>query len=297
MSVGFSSQVRENEQKDKEQKTVVPNMDPTVIRGFGDEWTRFDQRSLTGHEYQAAFLSYFQIFPWHLLPENSVGFDLGCGSGRWAREVLARVAVVHCIDPSEEALRVARRNLSDHAGVRFHLASVDTIPLLDNSMDFGYSLGVLHHVPDTRKALSFAVRKLKPGAPFLLYLYYAFDNRPTWFRLLHKCSEIARWAISRSPMPVRYLLSQIIAALIYFPFARISRMLASCGVGVAGFPLSFYKDRSFYTMRTDALDRFGTRLEQRFSKSEIRGMMVAAGLDEIVFSDRPPFWCAVGIRS
>ena len=38
------------------------------------------------------------------------------------------------------------------------------------------------------------------------------------------------------------------------------------GTDVRHFPLSAYRDRSFYTMRTDALDRFGTRLERRFSR-------------------------------
>ena len=82
-----------------------------------------------------------------------------------------------------------RLHWTSHAGIsssysncEFHCASVDAIPLPDDSADFGYSLGVLHHVPDTQKGILECVRKLKPGAPFLLYLYYAFDNRPWWFR-------------------------------------------------------------------------------------------------------------------
>ena len=49
-------------------------------------------------------------------------------------------------------------------------------------------------------------------------------------------------------------------------------------------------------MRTDALDRFGTRLEQRFTRAEIEAMMRAAGLERIAFSDQAPFWCALGYR-
>ena len=41
-------------------------------------------------------------------------------------------------------------------------------------------------------------------------------------------------------------------------------------LNVFNFPLSDYKNKSFYTMRTDALDRFGTKLEKRFSKKENR---------------------------
>lgn len=61
-------------------------------------------------------------------------------------------------------------------------------------------------------------------------------------------------------------------------------------------PLGFYRHLSFYTMRTDALDRFGTRLEQRFTRKQIQSMMESAGLINIRFSDDAPYWCAVGIR-
>jgi hypothetical protein len=50
-------------------------------------------------------------------------------------------------------------------------------------------------------------------------------------------------------------------------------------------------------MRTDALDRFGTRLEQRFTRDQIRAMMTAAGLIRIRFGDAIPYWTAVGFKS
>jgi hypothetical protein len=50
-------------------------------------------------------------------------------------------------------------------------------------------------------------------------------------------------------------------------------------------------------MRTDALDRFGTRLEHRFSRDQIRSMMLACGLVDIRFSDQTPFWVACGRKA
>ena len=49
-------------------------------------------------------------------------------------------------------------------------------------------------------------------------------------------------------------------------------------------------------MRTDARDRFGTPLEQRFSKKQITKMMVDSGLTQIQFSNKAPYWCVVGIK-
>lgn len=272
------------------------NLDAETVSGFGDEWSRFDQEALSQEELERIFEQYFAIFPWSLLPAQAVGFDLGCGSGRWAKIAADKVGTLHCIDASSEALEVAREKLRHKKNCHFHHASVHLMPLADGSMDFGYSLGVLHHVPDTASGIMACVRKLKPGAPFLIYLYYALDNKPAWFRALWRISDRLRGTISRLPHGPRYLVTQLLALLVYLPLARLARLLEKAGLDVANFPLSAYRAASFYTMRTDALDRFGTRLEQRFTREQIRQMMEQAGLERLQFSETVPFWCALGFR-
>ncbi len=274
---------------------MTPNINNDVVAGFGDEWSRFDQSALTGEELQRMFDKYFNIFPWKSLPDGAIGFDLGCGSGRWAKLVTPRVGKLYLFDPSEDALNVARRNLSDADNCEFQIAGADNIPLAEMSCDFGYSLGVLHHIPDTEAGLRACVSKLKSRAPFLLYLYYSFDNRPTWFRLIWKTSDAVRKVIFRLPLSLRYGASQLLAALVYYPLARTALIMERVGVNVAHFPLSQYRHNSFYVMRNDALDRFGTGLEQRFSKQEMQEMMERCGLEDIAFSSTS-FWTAVGFK-
>jgi len=229
------------------------------------------------------------------LPQNSEGFDMGCGSGRWARFVAARVGRLHCIDPSS-ALDVAIKTLSDLPNVSFHQASVCDSGLQPNSQDFGYSLGVLHHVPDTASAIRSCTALLKPGAPFLLYLYYAFDNRPNWFRRLWQISNLARLLIRCLPPRTKQLVTDLMALTLYWPLARFAALLEKLGLSVASFPLSYYRHCSFYTMRTDARDRFGTPLEQRFTRAKITQMCTEAGLVGLQFSPIEPYWCVVGIK-
>ncbi len=271
------------------------NVDNQVVEGFGYEWSKFDQSNLSNKELMEMFDLYFSIFPWQILPENSIGFDLGCGSGRWAKLVAPRVGKLHCIDPSVDALNVAKRNLIEQQNCIFHLASVDSIPLDDESVDFGYSLGVLHHIPDTEMGLKACVSKLKKGSPFLLYLYYAFDNKPGWYRLIWKISEIIRFVISRSPYFIKYIVTQLMACFVRFPLARFSLILEKLGFNVDSFPFSFYRKRSFSVIRTDSLD-FATKLEKRFTKLEIQRMMERSGLENITFSNHAPYWCAVGYK-
>jgi len=273
------------------------NIDPQTVKGFGDEWSAYTQHELDEIDRSHGFSAYFGIFPFDRLPQDAEGFDFGCGSGRWAALVKPKVGRLHCIDASEKALDVSRARLKGEAGVEFHLAGADNIPLTDESQDFGYSLGVLHHIPDTGAALACCTAKLKSGAPFLVYLYYDFENRPLWFRGLWRASDLGRRFIARLPFPIRKSLTTGIAAAVYWPLARMARLIERRGGEVGAMPLSYYRNLSFYSMRTDALDRFGTRLEQRFSRQAIRSMMEHAGLNDIRFSDSEPYWVAVGTKA
>src|SRR4051794_9123353 len=92
---------------------VPTNIDPKTVEDFGREWSLFDQRAVGVAELRRQFDRYFALFPWSDLPEGAVGFDAGCGSGRWSLLLAPRVGRLHCIDASEAAVDVARRNLRD----------------------------------------------------------------------------------------------------------------------------------------------------------------------------------------
>lgn len=102
---------------------------------------------------------------------------------------------------------------------------------------FAYWLGLQHHVPDTEIAIANVACVLKLGVPFLVYFCYVFDNRPWWFRLLWGLTDGLRRVICRLLPPLR------------------------------NFPLAYYRDKSSYVMRADALDLLGTRLENASAPS------------------------------
>jgi ubiquinone/menaquinone biosynthesis C-methylase UbiE len=274
----------------------MKNIDEKTVVSFGQEWTRFSQAALSDFESDQIFQQYFSIFPWTSLPDTAEGFDMGCGTGRWALHVAKKVHWLNCIDPSQ-ALEVARENLKDQKNVAFYRETADDVKIPENSQDFGYSLGVLHHIPDSKSALRACVKLLKVGSPFLLYLYSSFDNRPFWYKYMWKISDILRQLICILPPSVKSVICDVLALIIYFPLARISWLLSKIGSNVQHIPLSDYKDRTFYSMRTDAYDRFATPLEKRFSREEILKLMEDAGLEKIQFRPKSPFWCAVGTRS
>ena len=273
---------------------MFKNRDINVENDFGNEWKAFDQNNLNNKESHELFFNYFEIFPFDSINKNSEGFDMGCGSGRWAKQIAPNVKILNCLDPSIKALEVAKKNLLKNKNCKYLNESVTDNSIKNNSQDFGYCLGVLHHIPDTQEGLNSCVKKLKTGAPFLLYLYYRFDNKPKWFKFIWTISDFLRKLISKSPFKIKLLITTLIAITVYLPLARTSLLLSKMGFDISNFPISFYSRSSLYTMKTDALDRFGTRLEHRFTKIEIVNMMEKSGLTNIKFSEKTPYWVAVG---
>ena len=269
--------------------TTPGNLDVETVKGFGQEWSTFTQAKLSDCERAEIFAKYFGLIDWSKKPARAL--DMGCGSGRWDVLVAPRVGELVVADASSQALQVARTNVQA-LNVTFVECTAETLPFPDRHFDFIFSIGVLHHVPDAEGAIRSLVQKLCSGGTLLLYLYYALENRPRWYRTVWQGSDLMRRFISRLPFGLRYAVSQFIAVFIYWPLARLAKHLPVPDA----WPLKFYADRSFQAMRTDALDRFGTRLEQRFTRKQIVDMLQSAGLASIRFSDSAPFWVCVATK-
>lgn len=274
--------------------TDADHRDERTIESFGKEWGKFN--TFDTAEIELAGDQYFDIVPDELLGPNVVAMDLGCGSGRWTRYLSGRVGHVEALDPSEAVFHAANTH-HDLANVRWSQAGVGEIPFADDTFDLIICLGVLHHVPDTAGAVARLTAKLKPGGHLLLYLYYALDGRGPLFRALFALSDRFRCMISAMPGGSKRMVCDLIAFTVYLPARTCVRMARSLGIrGWQRLPLSYYHDKSITVLRLDSLDRFGTPLEQRFTKAQVERMMRDAGLGDVVFSPSPPYWHGLGRR-
>jgi SAM-dependent methyltransferase len=270
------------------------NLDQGVIDSFGHEWATFDYgETETSEALDAQFMAYCAPIDLNQFnPKTSVAGDFGAGSGRWASRLIQYFSLVYALEPSDGASTVLKKKFSGEAKIMVLQETVgaNSIPLA--SLDLAMSLGVLHHIPDTGLAIKDVSRRIKPGGVFLCYLYYSLENKPTFYKLIFKAVDGVRRVISVLPQRIKQLVTSAIAALIYWPLARFSKVLNKIGVNTSNIPLHHYADMPFVMLANDALDRFGTSLEQRFSKAEITEMLRAAGFDiaTLKFSDSEPFW-------
>lgn len=270
------------------------NIDIKTVKSFGEEWSDFNK--FKDEEIDSLGEEYFDIIDDNMVNENTIMADFGCGSGRFSKYWQRKVKKIYAIDPSIAVLS-ADNLIGEDESVEIVKASISNLPFEDNFFDFGMSIGVLHHIPDTQKAMNDCVKKIKHGGYFYTYLYYNLDNRGVAFKLLWKLSNIFRYIISSMPHKIKNVFCEIISIAVYLPFVLLTRLLVFLNFSPqvwSKIPLSYYYNKSFFIIRNDARDRFGTPLEQRFSKKEIENMMIKAGLVNIVFSDNVPYWHAVG---
>jgi len=276
----------------------MKNADPRVINDFGRQWTRFKQVGIED-ELLATFKRYFSIFPVDRLNHDSVVADFGCGSGRWAKFVAPLVKTIYLVEPSRSALDIACAHLKDFTNVIPVCATINDCDIDDESLDFAYCLGVLHYVPDAESAFKKMAGKIRRGGYLLVYMYYNFENRPLWFRYIWKVTDLLRRIISKMPFRLKAFSADVLAALVYAPVVAVGSILNKIGPVPQAFPLRVYIGKSFYTLRTDALDRFGTRIEKRFSREDIKRLYEKNGFDmsTLIVSNASPYWCAVCRRA
>ncbi len=270
------------------------NLNQRVIDSFGHEWATFDYGGTqTTDALNAQFKAYCAPLDLNQFnPKISVAADFGAGSGRWASRLIPFFSLVYALEPSDGASKVLKNKFADEAKIVILQETVgaNSIPL--ESLDLAMSLGVLHHIPDTSLAIKDVSRRIKPGGMFLCYLYYNLENKPTLYKLLFKWVNVVRKIISTLPEKTKHFVTSAIAALVYWPLARFSKVMNRFGVNTLNVPLHHYAEMPFVMLANDALDRFRTSLEQRFSKAEITEMLRLADFDisTLKFSDDEPFW-------
>lgn len=262
---------------------VVPSAFAEDIQfTFGDEWQTFPEIL---PEHESEFRQYFDLVDQQSLGESRV-CDLGCGIGRWSYFLRCKCRELVLVDFSE-AIFVARRNLRDCPNALFFMGDLKRLPFRSGFADFLFSLGVLHHLPTD--ALD-EVRNLKKYAPaVLIYLYYALDNRPAYFRWLLGMVTAVRLVAARIRSPAfRAIFTWLGACFVYLPLVWLGRLLEPLGLSRHVPLFEGYKGKTLGRIRQDVYDRFFTRIEQRFSRRQIAKLTDTFA--DVTISERWPYW-------
>ena len=192
-----------------------------TIADFGDQWTRYTDNDGFYGSVDLLADTFGPLLPLSALQGQRVA-DIGSGTGRIVRMLLAAGAGrVLAIEPSQ-AIEVLRRNLQlETQRVDILHARGEEIPGgLD--LDFIVSIGVLHHIPNPDPVIAAAFRALRPGGRMLVWLYGKEGNR-----LVVAIVEALRSTTTHLPHWMLALLAALcnLALDVYIPLCRLLRFL------------------------------------------------------------------------
>jgi SAM-dependent methyltransferase len=255
---------------------------------FGYEWTHFNNWEQSG---ETNFNDYFQGLDLSSL-RHALVLDGGCGMGRHARQIAPHAGHVVALDFSR-AIDQAAHNVNDLPNVCCVQADLLALPLVDGRFDFVYSLGVLHHLADTERALQGLVAKLRPGGRLRIYLYW---KKHGWKGRLLALATAARRVTTRMPFWLLRAACFVLSLGLFVGVVLPYRVLAAAGVrGLDDWPLFVYSKYPFNVLYNDQFDRFSAPIEKRYDADEVRRLLEGAGLLDV--SVRPCFgWLADGIK-
>ena len=99
--------------------------------------------------------------------------EIGCGLGTDGAQFAEAGADYTGIDLTDAAVDLARKRF-ELFGLSgdFQTADAENLPFPENTFDLVYSHGVLHHTPDTQKAIREVHRVLRPGGRAMVMLYH-----------------------------------------------------------------------------------------------------------------------------
>lgn len=243
---------------------------------FAYEWEHFGELR---PEWERNFRDYLRPHEPEAL-QGQLVLDVGAGSGRHSFEAHRHGARVVAVDLGD-AVHVARRNLP--AEVVTVQADAEELPFHDAAFDFVMAIGVLHHLPDPRRALKSLARLVRPGGYIHIYVYWVPSSR--WHRSLLKLVTATRRVTTRMPRPLLRALSYPIAAGLFatfvFPY-RVTRRVPRLERFATGLPLKAYADYPFGVCVNDQFDRFSAPIERRFTPEEVRAMLEDAGFTDVL---------------
>ncbi|MFA6092451.1 MAG: methyltransferase domain-containing protein [Elusimicrobiota bacterium] len=247
---------------------------------FGWEWLRYPGAM---PEDRAVFLEETQI-----PAEDWKGMrvlDAGCGMGRYARIARSLGAEVVALDLSDGILRLVAQSERDPL---LHLVQGDLLhpPFQDGVFDAAYSLGVLHHTPDARKACSSVARWVRPGGLLSVWVYgragswSSFSTNPlkTSREGLKKILPLA-WMI----VILRFLLSdalRLVTTLLPSSFLyALCHPLAMLGAVPLLKYLTFSVHPEYAVRLQENFDWLAPPFQSKHVKEEVRGWFAESGVD------------------
>jgi SAM-dependent methyltransferase len=261
----------------------VPRLLPSALSrevaatqvGFGYQQTVINNGALDPERWHRQFASLRPIEPEGFAGQR--GIDIGCGAGRFLYCSLAYGATMVGVDLSA-AVDTARRRIADTEQCLIVQADLHHLPFPPGSFDFGYSLGVLHHLPEPEAGFQALARMVRPGGLVWCWVY-GLEGMRWWYRVSH-----LRWLrplTKRLPLAGQEAMTALVTTALELGLwtpTRLVERLPGGGRWAPRMPLSHARRFSFRAKMASVFDRLNPPLTYFHTRAELEGWCRRAGL-------------------
>lgn len=247
---------------------------------FSFQWTSFSQMSC---DFKDNFLNY--IHP--VTPEffkGKLGLDAGCGFGRHIYNAALFGARMVGMDFSR-AIESTRKNTLGVKNISLVRGDIYHPPFAEDSFDFVYSIGVLHHLPDPEEGFQSILRFTKRGGSIFIWVYS--DSR----KLINTMLEFIRIFTTRMPFPLLKIFCFLCAVVDYLFVLSFKLIDKIAFLNINRFFNRIIFDRvkvymcyPFQVFYADWFDRLSAPTRFYYNRKDLQGWVERAGLKKVIIS-------------
>ena len=270
--------------------------DDAYVDNFSYEWTIHSKTQIDSRVSSRSWTTFFEKTG--ITPESLRGkrvLDVGVGSGRFADVASKCGADVIGIDLSF-SVDAARRTFESRDNVQLVQADVFRLPFRPGTFDFIYSIGVLHHTPDCRRAFERLPRLLVPGGQIAVWVYASDLRRPSMAAKKLSVKDrlrlaAHRWSVMASDT-YRVITVRLNKRLLYLmcyvavPYGPASRVPLLGNLLKVALPMSSEKKAAWRVL--DTFDWYSPRYQSKHTYEEVMQWFKASNLTDITANEQWP---------
>jgi SAM-dependent methyltransferase len=257
-----------------------------TIKDFGKQWLRYsDTEGYFGSlelfsDILSPFLKSDQI-------KDCRVAEIGSGTGRIVNMLLeAGAKEVIAVEPSDgfEALRL---NIRQPEKVTCLKITGDQLPPYGN-LDYAFSIGVLHHIPDPAPVVDAVFKALRPGGHFLVWLYGKEGN--------------ALYLAIISPLRVltkrlSHFMLALLVEIMYWPLVLYIKFCQRLPLPLRGYMLSVFEKMSPEKRKLIIYDQLNPSYAKYYTRREAEALLIDGNFENVQIHHRHGYsWTVIGTK-
>ena len=219
------------------------------------------------------------------LVKNKIICEMGIGSGRILKNLIKlSPKKIYAVEPSE-AIEIAKKN-NEYSEVEILFKKISGKMInFKNEIDYIFSIGVIHHIPDAEIVCKKVYESLKPKGKFVIWLYGKEGNELYLFIFNH-LRKITRFMPDKFLNLFSFFLNLFLSIYIFF--------CKYLNLPLKNYMINVLKKCTFEKRKYIIFDQLNPSYSKYYTKQDVETLLTKSGFKKIeIFSRHQYSWTAI----